>query len=531
MIRTLLLICVLGMVGCSEEGATNGCKNNSDCGAGEICSDRDCRALCQRDDDCGAGKICVNAVCTLGHRSEPPTITAINGNSPDADIFWDGLVISGMHLSGVSVALGPNELEIRSSTDTEVEALLPLAISPGDYVLRVSNGVDSDQGDVRILRGEPGDPKTASEVLTMLQSLGTPVPELDADLVDGHHATDFALAADAVDTAMLQNVHFKNLARNGSFERWPSGESTWPMGWAEYGAQGTGTITAITSAWVDARALRIEDSDLSGTVAGELMVYTSVPASLHGADITVTIWARREAGLAVGSIGVADAGEVGSETSITTGALPTADTWTRVRLTHTLSSSPEYLKVILRPADSDAAAYDFDGLMVTAGTLAPDYFLAHEFDSAGQSLVAYYHSFSAGQNITVTSDTPVQTNRAVSYDKRYDDSLLKLTYNDNLRTYVSPNAGRSCSWHIYVDGEPCADPGVLVGAVYTPQTTVTNPHRQRSIIGVCRGIASGPITAGPHEVRVYVGRTPHYDNADCYSGWSSTSTLLVEELP
>jgi hypothetical protein len=537
--RIVCLGVILAMaVGCNGKKADEGdCSTNADCKPGEVCSAHLCVQVCSSDSDCAADSICRDAVCVVGRRSTAPEIVGVDGNGSTPDHFADGLVVTGRNLAGATVTLaGPISatLDIDAVSDTRLEVKLPLDLEEGHYVLTAANALGSDQADLRILQGDKGDPATAADVLAMLITVDGSGSNVDADLLDGRDSSSFALAADAVDRATLQSTSFVNLAVNGSFERWPSGRDTWPMGWAEQGTQGNGSISGVAGGWVDSTALRLEDVDFSGETVGVLTVYDSglVPASLYGATVVLTVWARREAGLATGSISVADAGAAGAETSITTEPLPVSSSWTMVRFTHTLSGAPEYLKIITSAATSDTASYDLDGLMLTAGDLAPDYFVAHEFDKTGQSLAAYTVLVNLPEHIQNQGTTPVSSTRAVSYDKRFDRSLLKVTYNDNIRVYNYTNTSgpADCRFHLYFDGEPCTVPGSLHTSIYTPNSAATNPHRQRSLIGVCRETASGPLLAGPHEVRVYVAEVTSGD-IGCHMGRSSTSTLLVEELP
>jgi hypothetical protein len=108
----------------------------------------------------------------------------------------------------------------------------------------------------------------------------------------------------------------------------------------------------------------------------------------------------------------------------------------------------------------------------------------------------------------------------VNYTKKRDDSVLKVTFSSNMRTYNI--AGSCCRWTIRVNGENCTPP--VDGLVYI-NITGANPHRHRTIVGICRDIPAGPIT-----VRPYVELCQGYGPADCFTGWNSTSTILVEEL-
>ena len=149
-----------------------------------------------------------------------------------------------------------------------------------------------------------------------------------------------------------------------------------------------------------------------------------------------------------------------------------------------------------------------------------------------QSLTGYFTT-EQHEHVRTTSGDPVASSRMLTYDKKLDSSILKISYTDNLRVYnyAQGSGSAACQFHVYIDGEPCSVPAPITGAVYTARSDYTNPHRIRTMIGVCEATASGPIGPGPHEVRVYVEN--YYEGRDtgCYLGWESTATLLVEELP
>ena len=148
-----------------------------------------------------------------------------------------------------------------------------------------------------------------------------------------------------------------------------------------------------------------------------------------------------------------------------------------------------------------------------------------------QSLTGYFTTEQT-EHIRTTSGDPIASSRLLTYEKKLDSSILKITYTDNLRVYnyQSSSGSAACQFHVYVDGEPCSVPAPITGAVYTPRSDYTNPHRIRTMVGVCAATASGPIGPGEHEIRVYVENYYAGRDTGCFLGWESTATLLVEEL-
>jgi hypothetical protein len=107
----------------------------------------------------------------------------------------------------------------------------------------------------------------------------------------------------------------------------------------------------------------------------------------------------------------------------------------------------------------------------------------------------------------------------VNYTKQRADSLLRLTYSSNMRTYGT--AGACCRWELRVNGNNCAPP-VSANVYISP---AGDYHQHRTMSGVCSGISAGNAT-----VRPYVTNCPGYSVYDCYSGWSSLTSLQVEEI-
>ncbi len=149
-----------------------------------------------------------------------------------------------------------------------------------------------------------------------------------------------------------------------------------------------------------------------------------------------------------------------------------------------------------------------------------------------QSLTGYFTT-EQHEHVRTTSGEPVASSRLMTYTKKLDSSILKISYTDNLRVYnyAQSTGSAACQFHVYVDGQPCSVPAPITGGVYTARSDYTNPHRIRTMVGVCAATASGPLEAGDHEIRVYVEN--YYEGRDtgCYLGWESTATLVVEELP
>jgi len=103
---------------------------------------------------------------------------------------------------------------------------------------------------------------------------------------------------------------------------------------------------------------------------------------------------------------------------------------------------------------------------------------------------------------------------------------MRLMYYDNLRTHISNWGSASCRWELRVNRRHCPS-GMIAGDIYI--WGPWNTHRPRTILGYCRGL-----TAGRHNLEVWVQNTPGYGGNPCYTGWYSQQTswtLEAEEVP
>jgi hypothetical protein len=174
MLRTLTVVGVLAVLGCSDKTASSsgGCSGNGDCGAGEICFSNTCAKICENDRQCSTGTICQNNVCRAGSRigEDAPVIIAVDG---DAGGTADGggdytthrtrgrLTIVGENFEGAAVTLsdGTDEWELSAcevAADRLVVVLPDNLASGRSYDLSVTNQAGSCSATLPTLRGEQG---------------------------------------------------------------------------------------------------------------------------------------------------------------------------------------------------------------------------------------------------------------------------------------------------------------------------------------------------------------------------------------
>jgi hypothetical protein len=99
--------------------------------------------------------------------------------------------------------------------------------------------------------------------------------------------------------------------------------------------------------------------------------------------------------------------------------------------------------------------------------------------------------------------------RDLTFIKGSSNTLMKLTYTDNMRVYGN---GKACYWRIRVDGKNC--PIDIWNGKHTTSTS-DNDHTPHALIGTC-----SKLSAGSHVMSIYLWRS---GGADCYTGWSASS--------
>ena len=119
-------------------------------------------------------------------------------------------------------------------------------------------------------------------------------------------------------------------------------------------------------------------------------------------------------------------------------------------------------------------------------------------------------------------DNGIIGSRLLEFYKLFQDSVLRITYTDNLRVR-GDNA--ACRYEVTVDLNSCPS-GALVYDYYTFNV---NTHRSQTLVGYCEGVG-----VGFHDLGVRVSNfVPESQTSlgDCYTGWASSHWILeVEEI-
>ncbi len=120
-----------------------------------------------------------------------------------------------------------------------------------------------------------------------------------------------------------------------------------------------------------------------------------------------------------------------------------------------------------------------------------------------------------------TDNGPIST-RVLTFVKTQNDTGIRASYEDNLRA-TDPSGITSCRWEIKFNGNSCTNPGPIAFDQYSGNTG-DNDHRGKANFGTCFGLPTGTYT-----IQVYVGPTPGFATADCYTGWSGQYWALEAE--
>ena len=98
----------------------------------------------------------------------------------------------------------------------------------------------------------------------------------------------------------------------------------------------------------------------------------------------------------------------------------------------------------------------------------------------------------------------------LDFDKRSDDTHLRITWATNLRVRAHNNkGGAECYWELRLDGQSCAKPSKIGASMHSQHND--NDHQPVAITGWCQAVKKGP-----HSLSVYVSRNG--GNTDCYTG-------------
>ena len=111
-----------------------------------------------------------------------------------------------------------------------------------------------------------------------------------------------------------------------------------------------------------------------------------------------------------------------------------------------------------------------------------------------------------------------------SFNKLQSNSALRVSFQGTLRL----NSHGKCSrWYFKFNGNECSGPMTIEAVVYSgwPSGRVPDLQYHRSFEGYCENIPQGAV-----RVELWVGQCSSYTLGDSYTGWSSVSRIMIEEV-
>lgn len=111
------------------------------------------------------------------------------------------------------------------------------------------------------------------------------------------------------------------------------------------------------------------------------------------------------------------------------------------------------------------------------------------------------------------------TSRVLTFDKKNNDTKLRISYTDNFRVMPSGSGVCSARYEIRIDGNSCPNQPLVYDFWSSPEINV---HRSSTLVGYCSGIP-----AGTHQIQIWVSNVPGQQFGYVLTGWSD-STWVIE---
>lgn len=112
-----------------------------------------------------------------------------------------------------------------------------------------------------------------------------------------------------------------------------------------------------------------------------------------------------------------------------------------------------------------------------------------------------------------------------SFNKLHQNTALKVSYQGNIRL-LRPN-GKCNRWYFKFNGHECSGPLPVDSVLYTDYGgSRPNIHRPHFFEGFCENLSQGTV-----RIELWVGKCPGTTLGDAYTGWSSVSRIMIEEVP
>ena len=108
------------------------------------------------------------------------------------------------------------------------------------------------------------------------------------------------------------------------------------------------------------------------------------------------------------------------------------------------------------------------------------------------------------------------------FNKKYDNTSLRVFYDGNLRSYGSSACSR---WYFTFNGAECIKPATIEGVIWVSSSSYYT-YRPSRIEGYCNQVPKGQVRVG-----FFIGKCPGVGNTGGSTGWNSVSRIVIEEVP
>ena len=109
-----------------------------------------------------------------------------------------------------------------------------------------------------------------------------------------------------------------------------------------------------------------------------------------------------------------------------------------------------------------------------------------------------------------------------AFNKLQSDSALRVSFQGIMRVYGDLKCNR---WYFKFNGNECSGPMTIDAAVYNWSSGSPDLVHHRSFEGYCENIPQGTV-----RVELWVGKCSGLTLGSAYTGWSSVSRIMIEEV-
>ena len=132
----------------------------------------------------------------------------------------------------------------------------------------------------------------------------------------------------------------------------------------------------------------------------------------------------------------------------------------------------------------------------------------------------------------LNSEAEVGQLASMSFKKTRSDTYLRLTWSSTMRQM---NHNKCSQWYFMINGRECTSPAPINGIIFQfyhngGSSSQVNDHRHTTIVGVCKATSSGDLQSASYQISMNIKDCPSYSGTEAYTGWQTTSSMIIEEL-